>query len=150
MAAESVLAEIDREHEELAGRLTELDRLLACLRGDGGCYVCDAAAVCCTNAIQEFCERLLEFMLEHFQREESAMQSIQAGNPRTKSYFDAHREHHADLSQSLADAIRGGALPAAAYQDLRRIVCDWLETHLSQHDAVLAQALRAEGVPLTA
>ena len=144
MATFTVLAEIDREHAEVSHRVAELDRLLACVRGEGACYVCDAHEACCSTAINDFCEQLLEFMQEHFQREESAMWVLQAQTPQLKDRFDAHREHHADLSQALSESICRGPQPVKAYQDLRRILVDWLESHVPQHDALLGQALRLQ------
>jgi hemerythrin len=138
MGADAVLAEIEREHEELTRLVESLDLLLPGKGSEAG----DSIDPGCANAITDFCEHLLEFMLQHFQREELAMQALQATNPRLKSDFDAHREHHADLSHWLSDAIGRAAHPSVAYRDLRRVLDEWLEVHLAQHDAILGQALR--------
>jgi hemerythrin-like metal-binding protein len=114
------VASVDREHRELIQLINELH--VSCLRGTTG------------DGLMRQLDFLGKYAQKHFSNEEQAMD--QRHCPMAGKNKAAHAKFLKDYQQLVALAQSGGATSKVAIQ-LKRMLADWLATHICQVDTAL-------------
>lgn len=137
----SVAAEIEREHAELNRRLRQLHEMMPCRPGDEACAECGhASPETCWELLNDFFADVIDYMREHFRREEMVMRHLHDA-PVVMASFEAHAEAHADMMERVTRMLTG---PGFREQRLGaiRFIEDWLADHLAGHDGALLRRLK--------
>lgn len=120
------VAEIDRQHQEIFGRMGQL--LDACSKGQG------------KDAVRPMIDFLEAYVGEHFRDEEKLQKN--SGYPNYAQHKALHTEYLqniANLRQQLAE--HGPTLPFVI--TVNKTVVDWLTSHISKVDKELGTFLQS-------
>lgn len=117
------IAEIDLDHRQLVGIINELYEAMKEGRG--------------RDLINQTVDRLIDYVGEHFDREESIMRA--AGFPDLSNHESAHQGFRAAVLEMDMRRRTGGG-PSAI--ELLTYLSDWLRDHLTSTDKELGRYLK--------
>lgn len=138
-----LVAEIEREHAVLLQHLGRLQALLPCPQRDPSCEPCgDGRLLACQDAIDDFYLELVNYMLDHFAREDRIMRHADC-HPDQRNRFMEHSEAHATMMERLAATV-GAPLPLHDKLSLLMLIEHWLTEHIAMHDGPLIDWLHAQ------
>lgn len=138
-----LIAEIEHEHGVLLKQLERLHTMLPCPQGDPDCQPCgDGQLYACQDVIDDFYVELVNYMLEHFSREDKIMRNVDC-HPDQRDRFREHSEAHASMMEQLAATV-GALLPLHDKLSLLMLIEHWLHEHIATHDAPLIDWLNTQ------
>lgn len=150
--------ELDAESARMEGWLAELRRAPGCRAMSTGPDAPPASCRCgagirtgCETDLQRLGGQILDFMSEHFARENTLMRRG-SGIRGLRELFELHAEDHGSMLSSLVSAF---ALPSPCAQKsaIAALLDQHMRRHLLTHDAVLREHLPRlchEPVPIRA
>lgn len=127
---------IDREHEHLLALEARLKPF--CAHTSEACQECAShIRDACDRALSQHFSELLDYMVEHFRHEECLMDCLPPDQAR------AHKYEHAEMSHHFVKLIqfKKSSEMLVSPSELRKIVHDWLATHIVEWDYPLAAEL---------
>lgn len=137
---------IDDEHRSLLESIGNLKQVCSDYRGSVDCQAC-------SGDHRRDCERkllcmlgdIIEFIIEHFQHEETLMRRTLLPIMNAAAY-DEHVEAHANISSGVIGILSSltPEITVEKIRDLELSLHGWLVGHIHQHDLPLAEWLQRD------
>ena len=133
---------IQEEHDLLFAMLKEI-RAVCANTANPNCANCTSELQQnCSNLAYNKLETLLHYMLEHFTEEERLMRGM-AKTHEERNYHQAHLEHHANISATLAQCaqrlVRNQSTDA--FIRISHLIEHWIDDHIARFDSKIAMFL---------
>lgn len=137
---QSELEDLTKEHDIILGVINRLAEIcpeqertrMQC----AGCSECETRR--CDDEACSLLEEMLNYAVSHFRNEERLMKETGL-HVTDRNAFEAHVQDHGDISATLSAIIGNlpGQGPAANVSAIATLARQWLNDHISGHDAVL-------------
>lgn len=137
---------IDDEHRALIESIDSLKRVCAHYRRAADCRACDGGRRRgCEQKLLRLLGEIVEFIIEHFEHEETLMRRTLLPIMNAAAYDD-HVEAHADISAGVIGILSSltPEITVGKIRDLEVSLHGWLVGHIHLHDLKLAEWLRRD------
>jgi hemerythrin-like metal-binding protein len=132
------LSIVDHEHQTLLN-LLERTKAVCPIRPTGNCHTCPPEqARQCFVAFERVLNETINYMLDHFAREERMMEKIVP-----KEHVDRHQAAHADIANAVMrmSTYVDSDKTATTSQELADLFERWLVGHITDYDLELSRLI---------
>lgn len=137
---------IDSEHRALLASIDNLKQVCTDYRHTANCQACDGGRrQGCEHKLLQMLGDVIEYIIEHFEHEESLMRRTLLPVMNTGAYNE-HVEAHANISAGVIGILSSltPEITVEKIRDLELSLHGWLIGHIYQHDLPLADWLKRD------